>query len=351
MQQYTLLLLVFITGLAIGCGKTTQPLQTPGNTSEKLVPVVITEPVNYDTDDPAIWINPSDPAKSLVIGTDKETDGGIFVFDLNGKIVNKVTGLKRPNNVDLVYGMVLNGKATDVFVATERETNKIRIYTLPDLKPVDKGGIAVFENEKERSPMGIALYTRVSDKAIYAIVGRKSGPNATYLWQYKLEDDGTGMVKATLVRQFGNYSGKKEIEAIAVDNENGYVYYSDEGFGVHKYHADPDSGNTEITVFGQTDFKDDIEGISIYKHTDGTGYILVSNQQANTFVVYPREGNEHRKITEVPGSTNESDGSDVTPVALNDKFPQGLFVAMSTEKTFHYYDWRDIQKQIDQAKK
>lgn len=351
MHQYTSLLFLVITGLVAGCGNTTQTIQTPGDNSEKLVPVVVTETVNYDTDDPAIWINPADPAQSLVIGTDKDTDGGVFVFDLSGKIVNKVTGLKRPNNVDLVYGMLLNGKATDVFVATERETNKIRIYTLPGLTPVDKGGIAVFENEQERSPMGIALYTRISDKSIYAMVGRKSGPGGTYLWQYKLEDDGTGSVKATLVRKFGNYSGKKEIEAIAVDNETGYVYYSDEQFGVHKYYADPDSGNTEITVFGQTDFANDIEGISIYKHPDGTGYILVSNQQANSFVVYPREGNEHRKIVEIPASTNESDGSDVTPVALNDKFPQGLFVAMSTEKTFHYYDWRDIQKQIDKAKK
>lgn len=351
MQQYTASLLLLITGLLAGCGEKTQTAQTTESNSEKLVPVVITEKVNYDTDDPAIWINPSDPAQSLVIATDKETDGGVFVFDLNGKIVNKVTGLKRPNNVDLVYGMLLNGKATNVFVTTERETNKIRIYTLPDLRPVDKGGIEVFTGETERDPMGIALYTRVSDKSIYAMVGRKSGPNGTYLWQYRLEDDGTGNVKATLVRKFGNYSGKKEIEAIAVDNEKGYVYYSDEGFGVHKYYADPDSGNTEITVFGQTDFKDDIEGISIYKHDDGTGYILVSNQQANTFIVYPREGNEHPKIAEIPASTNESDGSDVTPVALNDHFPQGLFVAMSTEKTFHYYDWRDIQKRIDNAKK
>src|SRR4051812_24499371 len=84
---------------------------TPADTTE-VKPVIITEPVKYDTDDPAIWVNPADPAKSLVIGTDKNTDGALYVFDLNGKIIkNKViTGLKRPNNVDLAYGLILNGK-------------------------------------------------------------------------------------------------------------------------------------------------------------------------------------------------------------------------------------------------
>ncbi len=47
------------------------------------------------------------------------------------------------------------------------------------------------------------------------------------------------MVKGTLVRKFGLFSGKKEIESIAVDDALGYVYYSDEGYGVRKYYADP----------------------------------------------------------------------------------------------------------------
>ena len=41
-------------------------------------------------------------------------------------------------------------------------------------------------------------------------------------------------------------------------------------------------------------------------------------------------------------STNQSDGSDVTNVALNEMFPGGLFVAMSDDMTFHYYNWSDI---------
>lgn len=319
----------------------------PKHSANALKPKVVTEPVPFDTDDPAIWIHPTDPEKSLVIGTDKEEGGGLYVFDLDGKIVNKVIGLHRPNNVDLGYGLKLKGKSTDFVITTERNNGTVRIFSFPDLKPIDNGGIAVFEGEEERDPMGVTLYTRPSDKAIFAIVGRKTGPSGSYLWQYRMQDDGTGNVKLTKVRAFGEFSGIKEIEALAVDHELGYVYCSDEGVGIRKYYADPEKGNDELAFFGQDDFGRDMEGISIYTMPDGTGYILVSDQQVGTFNIYAREGtagdpHNHKLIKTVEVSTLESDGSDITSVALGPKFPNGLFVAMSTDKTFHFYDWADI---------
>ena len=58
-------------------------------------PLVVTEKVKYDTDDPAIWINPDDPAQSLILGTDKDADGALYVYDLNGKIIED-------QNVDII---------------------------------------------------------------------------------------------------------------------------------------------------------------------------------------------------------------------------------------------------------
>lgn len=318
-------------------------------------PTVTTQQVEFDTDDPAIWINPEDASQSLIVGTDKETNGGIYVFDLEGKIVNKVTGLQRPNNIDIAYRLMVAGKPTDVAVFTERETNKIRVFSMPDLKPLDNGGIDVFVGETQRDPMGIALYTRPGDNAIFAIVGRKTGPSGSYLWQYHLEDRGSGVVGGTFIRKFGAFSGKKEIESIAVDNENGYIYYSDEGAGVHKYYADVSKGNQELAFFGSKDFKSDVEGISIYKTSDKDGYILISDQQANRFSIYSRSGSagnphQHVRLASVPFSTLESDGSDVTSVNLGIRFPRGVFVAMSNGKVFHYYDWRLIEDRIKQGK-
>ncbi|WP_426277835.1 phytase [Chryseobacterium sp. S-02] len=314
-----------------------------GQLGKKLQPTVVTETVMYDTDDPSIWINPEDASKSIIIGTDKDTNGGLYAFNLDGKIIHKVLGLKRPNNVDIEYGFELNGKKIDLAATTERETNKIKLYALPDLKEV--GEISVFDGETERGPMGISMYKNPQTGEIFAVVGRKSGPKDGYLWQYKLVEKG-GKIDGEVVRKFGKYSGLKEIESIAVDDEMGYIYYSDEMFGVHQYYADPSKGNEELAVFGKGDFKSDVEGISIYPTSSDTGYILVSNQQKDTFNVYLRENPSKGRISEIPVSTRESDGSEVTNVDLSPKFPKGIFVAMSNGKVFHIYDWRMVEKKI-----
>jgi len=334
------------------CGSSLAPIR-----KDALKPDVVTQKLPHDTDDPSIWINPNDATKSIIVGTDKDSDGGLYAFDLSGKIIGKSEVLKRPNNVDIAYGLMINGKKIDVAVTTERENNKIRIFSLPDLKPIDNGGIPVFEGEVMRDPMGIALYTRPSDQKIFAVVGRKNGPSGSYLWQYELIDAGNGKAGATVVRKFGNYSGKKEIEAIAVDNELGTIIYCDEQFGIRKYKANPDENdNTELALLGQGDFKSDHEGIAIYKTSETKGYILVSNQQANTFMVYPREGangnpNEYPLLAEIPTSTIECDGADVTNVNLGGAYQNGLFVAMSNGRIFHYYSWDTIQQLIDAARK
>lgn len=314
-------------------------------------PVVVTQPVRYDTDDPAIWVNAKNPAQSLVIGTDKDSDGGLYVFDLQGKEVpgKTVHGLKRPNNVDLAYGLKLNGQPTDFALVTERETGLLRAFRLPDMQPLDHGNLAVFAGApaEQRMPMGVAIYTRPADGAMFAVVGRKTGPAEGYLAQYRLADDGQGQLAMTLVRNFGTWSGKKEIESIAVDNELGFIYYSDEGVGVRKYYADPAKGNAELALFAKTGFTEDHEGISIYKTGPQTGYILVSDQAASKFRFFPRQGtaadpNAYPELKAVPVAAHFSDGSDVTNVPLNAQFPHGLFVAMSDNKTFHYYRWEDM---------
>ena len=315
-------------------------------------PIIITDSVKKDSDDPAVWINKKDPSKSLIIGTDKDIDGALYVFNLEGKIQEDkvVRGLKRPNNVDVEYGLMLNGISTDIVVTTERFTHKLRIFSLPDMRPIDNGGIEVFENETNagfRDLMGIALYKNKKGE-IYAIVGRKTGPiTGEYLWQYLLQDDGSGQVKATLVRKFGIYSGKKEIESITVDDELGYVYYSDEGVGVRKYYAEPKKGNEQLALFAIIGFTEDHEGISIYKLSKKKGYILVSDQGADKFHIFTREGtkqnpNDHQLLKVVKVKAHQSDGSETIALPFNKNFRKGLFVAMSDDRTFHIYRWEDI---------
>jgi len=318
---------------------------------ETLAPALVTEPVSGDPDDPAIWIHPTDPTQSLVLGTDKA--GVLYAFDLDGDVVTSVSneGFLRLNGVDIEYGLLLDGREMDIAVVTDRDAGMLYTFTLPDLEQVDGGGVPAFEGTDEQRAMGVALYKRPADGAVFAIVTRKAGPPGGYLWQYALTDDGSGQVQFEKVREFGDFSGVDEdglgeIEAVVVDDELGYVYYSDELYGIRKYPVDPDApdADQELAVLGQDGFKRDREGLSIYRVDAETGYIIASDQQADTFRIFTREGtqddpHEHELLKVVALQTSESDGSEVTQVDLGGEFSSGLFVAMSDDGTFHYYSW------------
>src|SRR5699024_5372184 len=97
MYMKNIIFTILTLTLTVGCQQRTKlPV---------IEPDVITEYTLHDTDDPAIWVNKEDPSKSIVFGTDKDTDGAVYAFDLQGKIIEEKTlrGLKRPNNVDIRY--------------------------------------------------------------------------------------------------------------------------------------------------------------------------------------------------------------------------------------------------------
>ncbi|GGF39853.1 phytase [Echinicola rosea] len=346
--------------LAGSCNNQSQQKAT--ETAQSAVkPLYVTDPVVHDTDDPAIWLNPHDAAKSLIVGTDKDADGALYVFDLKGKAIDSLTvrNIQRPNNVDISYGLPLGDSLVDFAVTGERLTAKLRFYALPSMKEIVPDGIEIYQGEtgpEYRDLMGVAVYRNPENGKQYVIAGRKNGPqDGTYLWQYEIKTDG-GQLGLELVRKFGQFSGKKEIEAIAVDNELGYIYYSDEGVGVRKYYADPEKGNEQLALFATDGFTKDHEGISIYKLDDKTGYLLVSDQEANQFHVFPREGaadnpHDHQLITKIKTSTVSSDGSEALSTALGKEFRHGIFVAMSDDRTFQIYKWEDLAGDILKSKK
>jgi 3-phytase len=317
--------------------------------------------VGDDPDDPAIWIHPTNPSQSLVIATNKTAvpSGALVVYDLEGKIVQTIVGLDRPNNVDIRQSVLADegGTMMDIAAVTERYRSSVRLYRieassrkLSELPPL--GGFKVFEGEQgdNAAPMGIALYRRPVDGALFAIVGRKSGPAEGYLWQYRLGIGTDGAVSAELVRKFGAYSGRQEIESIAVDDALGYVYYSDEAAGVRKYYADPDHPDAarELAFFGQTGYEGDHEGLAIYATSAREGYLISTDQieGRSRYFVYRREGtlvnlHDHSEVLAViEGGADSTDGIEVTPVPLGPRYPHGLLAAMnSASKNFLFYAW------------
>lgn len=317
-----------------------------------------------DPDDPAVWVHPADPSRSLIIATMKVSApaGAIVVYGLDGQIRQMIPGIDRPNNVDVEYGMRLAGRTVDIAVATERLARQLRVFRIDPAggRLIDLGGAPILQGEQGEAgaPMGIALYRRDTDHQIFAIVAPKTGPRDGYLWQYRLADSGSGRVAATFVRRFGRFSAtavraENEIEAVAVDDALGYVYYADEADGIHKWHADPEhpDAGRELAHFARTGFRGDREGIAIYARPDGSGYIVCTDQIAGNseYHVYPREGaagNPHdhsREIAVIAGRADSTDGLEISSSALGPALPHGVMIAMnSAPRNFRVFRWDDI---------
>jgi 3-phytase len=323
-----------------------------------------TAQLSNDPDDPAIWVHPTDPSRSLMLGTMKVAApaGAVVAFGMDGQIRQVISGIDRPNNIDVEYGLQLGGRRVDVAVATERLARQLRIFSLDpaDGRLVDRGGVRVLEGQdgEAGAPMGLALYRRARDGAVFAIVSPKEGPRQGYLWQYQLIDAGGGRPGARFVRRFGNFSAtsireENEIEAVAVDDALGYVYYSDEADGIHKWHADPDhpDAGRELAHFARDGFRGDREGIAIYVLPDGTGYIVCTDQldEDSEYHVYPREGapgNPHdhsRQIAVLRGGADATDGIEISSSPLGPGLPSGALVAMNSEpRNFLVFRWQDL---------
>jgi 3-phytase len=376
------LTVAFLLAGALGCRGTraapdedsTTPPPSPSPLSRALAIEAEygTAPLTGDPDDPAIWVHPTDPSRSLIIGTMKVASpaGAIVVFGMDGQIRQVISGLDRPNNVDVEYGFRLAGREIDLAIATERLARQLRVFRIDraDGRLVDLGGIPILQDQSGEAgaPMGIGLYRRDRDGAIFAIVAPKTGPRDGYLWQFRLVDTGSGRMGATLVRRFGTFSAtavreENEIEAVAVDDELGYVYYADEADGIHKWHANPDHPDAarELAHFGRTGFRGDREGIAIYSSAGGAGYIVCTDQldRDSEYHLYPREGtpaNPHdhsREIAVLRGGADATDGLEISARALGPGLPSGVMVAMnSAVRNFLVFRWQDVLPVLEQRR-
>jgi 3-phytase len=97
-----------------------------------------------DVDDPAIWVNPTDKSKSLVVTTLKK--GGIDVYNLQGQLLQFISPALAPscsdsvakcdnkagrtNNADIIYDFDFNGNKVDLVVVSDRGLDKMTIYVI-----------------------------------------------------------------------------------------------------------------------------------------------------------------------------------------------------------------------------
>ncbi len=311
-------------------------------------PIVSTAPTAGNADDPAIWIHPNNPEKSVIIGTDK--DAGIYVWDMNGNELQHIEQRTTTNNVDVRCGFQLGGQLVDIVAANLRDAGKLAVFKVN--RDYNGGNVLVQiadkdseNNDIQKDSYGFGLYKRLSDGTLYVFERAKSGGKVR---QYQIEDDGTGNgVTVTAVRDL-NYTGGVA-EGFVADDALGFIYIGEEDKCIYKYYADPDKSADHIAVFATGDgIVGDREGIGLYECNDGTGYLVLSNQGNSTFKIYDRQGDNKLLKTIVPKDNNGNgglgtDGLDVISSAAPPNFPNGFVVAHDQGGSrYHIYDWAQI---------
>jgi 3-phytase len=303
-------------------------------------------------DDPAIWVNPRDATQSLVIATDKNL--GLYVYDLDGRLLQLLPD-GRMNNVDVRDGLDVDGRPRTLVAAANRTDKTIALYWLdPATRRLSRAGDPVPTGFGD--PYGLCMYADATGMYVFA----NNGGDGLYR-QWRVSAQG-GRAVAQQVREIPVGS---QAEGCAADDETGALYIAEEAGGFFRYSARPDGGTArkEIDrVDGANGLQADIEGLEIWAGPGGTGFIVLSNQGADNYAVYRREGDNafvgsfHIVADSDRGvdGVSETDGLDVVNAPLGARFPQGLLVVQDgrnlsprERQNYKYVSWRDIAEALD----
>jgi 3-phytase len=317
---------------------------------QTVIPTAETTPVSHSgdaADDAAIWVNPSDAARSTIIGTDKL--GGIVVYDLAGTQLQYSAQTAKYNNVDLRTDFPLGGQRVALVAASDRTKyytsaqsqyyGGIVLYSVDPATGTLVGPVGTVSADYE--PYGLCMYrSQRSGKFYVFVTGRYPvGGLDGYVEQWEISDLGSGQIAAEKVRVFGVGS---QTEGCVADDEMGHLYLAEEDVGIWKYPAEPNAGLDRLLVDStgpEGHLVADVEGLTITYGPNGTGHLLASSQGNSSYTVYGREGSNAYLQTFRVGNGGDTDGAmdtdgiDATTASLGSSFPSGLFVAQDGTNT------------------
>ncbi|QQS44793.1 MAG: phytase [Acidobacteriota bacterium] len=277
-------------------------------------PVAVSAP-GKNVDSPAIWIAPK-VEDSLVLLTEKG-GGAVMVFKADAKatFVRRFGEFKRPNGVTVLQGVPVGRINKDLAFVTDRGGDVVKVYSIPDFELV--GTFA----EGLDKPMGISLYHRPEDGALFAYIVPKMGRGNEKVIRYRIEEV-EGRITGRREINFGKELLTNQ-ETVMVDADRKLVYVADENrHEIKVYNLDGELQGT----FGKGNFSAQVEGI-VLTGCGTSGYIIASDQKKVTEIeVFDRSTFQH--LGTIKTGLRVTDGLALTERPLPD-FPNGLFVAHS----------------------
>lgn len=317
-------------------------------------------------DDPAIWVDPSGFAHQILT-TDKHA--GVLVYDLKNGAEKQFLAIGRVNNIDLRQGLRFykDGPREDIAAAT-----------MPD-----RGAIALFDIDRETGDVSHIWNAKVSKSKPYGLcVGKMAardkdgglshenslGIFVTYhdgfveYYRFEYLDDRTRFMSVgKKLIKFGS-----ALEGCVYDEAQGILFVGEEDDGIWAVTLANEKVAAAIkidSVGSDTGLAADIEGLSIWRQDDLTGYLVASSQGSHQFYAYERTSPFAYKgrftIGGVSGASDpltHTDGIAISSSISTDAFPKGVMVAQDDENSdpvahqnFKVINWADIEKVLPPA--
>jgi 3-phytase len=315
---------------------------------EEVMAVLETDPVSADpeddaADDPAIWVHPLEPMKSLVFGSDKKK--GLDVFNMSGERINTYE-VGRINNVDVRQDVF---QGIDIVAGSNRTTNATDVWRIEasDGTLVHLGSIA----SDLPDVYGFCLYHHVQSGEVFAFINSKTG--RVEQWRLNLTNDS---VRGEKVRELNL---GKQVEGMVADDMKQQLYVGVEVAGVYLFDANADA-DVNAKFLPMTSEENqmiayDVEGLAIFSNDD-VDYLIVSSQGNDSYAVFDRM-RDHRYVGSfkvVDGAVDgsqETDGIEACSSGFGSVFPDGLFICQDgfnyegetkVAQNFKLVSWRDI---------
>jgi len=292
-------------------------------------------------DDPAVWLSPADASKSLILGTNKQE--GLVVYNLDGTEAARLP-IGLINNIDIRQSA---DRPYDVAVASNDQVNAISVFL------VDRATGAVSHRGDvptgRLEPYGIC--SAREGYRDYAAVTYKDG--TVEIWAVSaspLELAGQLVKTVKLATQ---------LEGCVFDEPQGLLFVGEEARGFWKMSYRDETPVPELIdeVGSAAGLAADVEGISIWRGKDNTGWIVASAQADDRFVVYDRKA-PHTAMGSFSIGANgaldidkvtHTDGLDIFSGALPG-YPRGILTVQDdgnpksgVDQNFKVVSWADVE--------
>lgn len=292
-------------------------------------------------DDPVLWLNPADASKSLILGTNKQE--GLVVYNMDGSEAARLP-IGLINNVDLRQSAE---RPYDVAVASNDQVHAISVFFVDRATGTVSHRGEIPTNKLE--PYGIC--SAREDGRDFAGVTYKDG--TVEIWAVAASP---GELTGQLLK---SVKLETQLEGCVFDETQGILFVGEEGRGLWKMNYRDAAPAPELIdeVGGEAGLVADVEGVTLWRGKGTTGWIVVSAQADNRFVVYDRQAPHTARgsfsIVENPAlgidGVTHTDGLDVFSGALPG-YPRGVVITQDDgnpksgqDQNFKLANWEDVE--------